>query len=100
MATADRHGLGERGWRPRVAESLGPLTLVCWGAVFLAFYARGDLAVFVAPFFRPLIASAGVELAALGFVLCLLHRRASCCHGGHGHDTDHGPWNQSGIATV
>lgn len=90
MATADGHGLGERGWRPRVAESLGPLTLVCWGAVFLAFYARGDLAVFVAPFFRPLIASAGVALAALGFGLCLLPRRASCCHGGHDHDHGHG----------
>lgn len=81
---------GLAGWRPRAAESLGPLTLVCWGAVFLAYFARGDLAAFVAPFFRPLIGGAGVLLAAVGFGLCLLPRRSHCCDHGHDHDHAHG----------
>lgn len=71
-----------------MAESLGPLTLVCWGAVFLAYFGRGDLAVFVAPFFRPLVAAAGVALAAVGFGLCVLPRRSACGH--HDHDHGHG----------
>ncbi|HPA19419.1 MAG TPA: TIGR03943 family protein [Verrucomicrobiae bacterium] len=80
--------VGVAGWRSRAAESLGSLTLVCWGAVFLAYFARGDLVVFVAPFFRPLIAAAGAVLAAIGFGLCLLPRGVPCCHPGDdgGHD--------------
>ncbi|MCC6353434.1 MAG: TIGR03943 family protein [Verrucomicrobiae bacterium] len=87
---ASRCGIdgGSGGWRTRVAESLGPLTLVCWGAVFLAYFGRGDLAVFVAPFFRPLVAAAGVALAAVGFGLCVLPRRSACGH--HDHDHGHG----------
>lgn len=90
MATVDGRASEVAGWRSRIAESLAPLTLVCWGAVFLAFFARGDLSVFVAPFFRPLIAAAGAALSALGFGLCLLPRHRSCCDGAHSHDHGHG----------
>lgn len=90
MASMAKEDSGLAGWRSRAAESLGPLTLVCWGAVFLAYFARGDLAVFVAPFFRPLIAGAGAVLAAVGFGLCLLPRRSPCCEHGHDHDHGHG----------
>lgn len=86
------------GGSSRATESLMSVILVCWAAVFLAYFARGDLSVFVAPFFRPLIAVAGIVLAVIGFLLCLLPRAtASCCHcakaphDAHGHSHAHGP---------
>jgi len=88
MAVIKGNHMGIIGGRSRWAESLMSVILVCWGAVFLAYFARGDLVAYVAPSFRPIIAAAGAALAAIGFLLCLLP--AGGCCGSEGEADEEG----------